>query len=100
MITLKELKHLPVETTGGMVLGRIVDSEIDQESHLIGTYVVQAGRLTRPIARRSLRIARNQVISLTNERMVVDDLVSGVRADGRTAPIAKGQPSPISARSL
>ncbi len=100
MITLKQLKHLPVETTGGMRLGRIVDIEIETESHHIVTYVVQPGRLTQPIARRSLRINRSQVVSLTNERMIVDDLVSGTRVEQRARGLTKGAPSPISAWSL
>jgi len=100
VITLKELKHLSVETTGGLRLGRIVDVELDPESHLAVTYVVQPGRLTQPIARKSLRINRSQVVSFTNERMVVDDLVSRLPAEQRAQGLTKDAPSPISARSL
>jgi hypothetical protein len=83
-----------------MRLGRIVDIELDPESHLVMTYVVQPGRLTQPIARKSLRINRSQVASFTNERMVVDDLVSRLPAEQRTRGLTKNAPSPISARSL
>jgi len=83
-----------------MRLGRIVDAEFDQESHSIVTYIVQPGRLTRPIARKSLRINRNQVVSFTAERMIVDDLVTRVPVEPRSRGLAKDAPSPISARSL
>ena len=73
MISLKELRRALVETKGGLRLGRLVDIEIDEESHMVTTYIVQAGRLTRPLVQKQLRIDRRQVISVSRERIVVDD---------------------------
>ncbi len=77
MITFKGLKNLPVETKSGTRLGRVVDVEIDEGSHAVITYVVQPGRISRPLVRTPLRINRAQVLSITAERMVVDDATSG-----------------------
>lgn len=99
MISLKDLLRLPVETTSGLRLGRVVDAEVDHESHLIVTYVVQPGRLTRPLARTPLRINRSQVVTITKEKMVVDDSATTATSDLRSrGAIAKNAPSPISAR--
>lgn len=73
MITLKTLNNLPVETKSGMRLGRVVGAEIDEASHLIVTYLVQPGRIARPLVRTPLRISRTQVLSITASRMIVDD---------------------------
>ncbi|MFH0829499.1 MAG: PRC-barrel domain-containing protein [Candidatus Kerfeldbacteria bacterium] len=73
MIPLKELRHAPVETKNGLRLGRLVDVEIDEESHTVMTYIVQAGRLTRPLVQKQLRIDRRQVLSVSRERIIVDD---------------------------
>lgn len=98
MITIKQLKNLPVETTGGMRLGRVVDAEMHPESHQLMTFIVQPGRLTQPIARRSLRIARSQVVALSADRMVVEDMVTSGDVNQRSRGIVKNVPSPISAR--
>lgn len=73
MIPLKELRRVPVETKRGLRLGRLVDVEIDEESHVVTTYIVQAGALTRPLVKKQLRIDRRQVLSVSRERIVVDD---------------------------
>ena len=101
MFTLKELKHLSVETTSGMYLGKVVDAELDEESHMVVTYIVQPGRLTQPLVRKSLRIHRSQVVSITKERMVVDDAVTPIAVSQRSREnLTKDAPSPISARSV
>jgi len=73
IINSKMLTGLPVQTRSGLQLGRVADFEVETESHLVATYIVRPGRLTRPLARQTLRISRTQVLSITAERMIVDD---------------------------
>lgn len=88
MITLKGLKNLPVETKSGTRLGRVTDVEIDEGAHLIVAYIVQPGRISRPLVRTPLRVNRSQVLSITAERMVVEDATPGV-AERSRAGLAK-----------
>lgn len=74
----KDLHHLPVETQSGQKLGRIVDFEVDVESHLILTYLVRPSRLSNPLVQSELRIDRAQVVALTPERMVVQDSIGRI----------------------
>ena len=80
----KTLNHLPVENRSGDKLGRIVDFEMDPENHQIVVYVVRPSRLTSPLVKSDLRISDSQVVSLTAEKMVVEDNVKpAVVADSR-----------------
>ncbi len=82
MLNISHLRNLPVETESGQRLGKVADFEFDPESHLIVTYLVRPSVLARPLARGVLRINRNQVITITNEHMVVEDGVRTARAEG------------------
>lgn len=76
-ISYKKLKKLPVETTSGEVLGHVDDVVVDVDTHEVAQYEVKASILS---SKRYL-IARQQVISITSEKMVVDDAVVGEKED-------------------
>lgn len=71
----KELRGLPVETKSGDKLGKITGFTIDPSSHRITEYSVKPHPSLPKIIEQELLIGADQVLSLDNEKMVVDDLV-------------------------
>lgn len=79
------LRNLPVETASGQRLGRVVGFEFDPDTHMIVTFIVRPSVLASPLTRSELLINRSQVISITRERMVVEDGVRTARAEARSS---------------
>ena len=69
-----DLINLPVFTQSGQYLGRISDFEVDIESHTVSRYYVKTG-LIKGLWHQQLMIAPSQVISISKEKMVVEDNV-------------------------
>lgn len=69
LLNAKKIINLPVFTKNGSALGKVIDFEIDIDSHLVRAYFVRSGFLKREII-----ISRTQVISVTLEKMVVEDV--------------------------
>lgn len=67
------LLKLPVETKSGAALGRVAGFEFDAESHAILRYRVRPKGLAARVLKRPLLVAREQVLSVDAEKMVVDD---------------------------
>ncbi|MFH0804786.1 MAG: PRC-barrel domain-containing protein [Patescibacteria group bacterium] len=80
-LQLRQLSNLPVYTQSGQHLGRVVDFELDSTSQSVLQYHVRSSQLIRELLRQDLLVSREQVVSLTNEKMVVED--STVPADGK-----------------
>lgn len=74
-LTNNDLIHLPVETQSGQHLGRISSFEIDLENQSIIRYYVKTG-LIKGLWHQELIIAKNQVISVDSEKMIVEDNLS------------------------
>lgn len=74
VILVSNLKNLPVFTQSGLKLGQMVDFEIDAESQSILRYIVSRGKLVGRF-QRPLLIHRQQVISISSEKMIVEDAV-------------------------
>lgn len=77
-ISSKDLVNLPVYTVSSHYLGRVSSFEIDAESQLVVRYYVRMGSLSARLLKesRELIVANSQVVSLTEEKMVIDDLVA------------------------
>jgi len=71
----KILMKLPVETKSGTALGRVAGFEFDVENHAILRYRVRPRGLAAAMLKKPLLVAREQVLSITAEKMVVDDNV-------------------------
>jgi len=67
-----DLINLPVYSQSGQNLGRIDSFEIDLDSHTIIRYHVRTG-LIKGLWHEQLLIAQSQVISISKEKMVVED---------------------------
>jgi len=72
-ILASQLIGLPVVTKSGQPLGRIVDLEIAVDSHAIGAYHVRSRWNIAGLLGRNLLIVPRQVISITAQRMTVED---------------------------
>ncbi|MEK7190062.1 MAG: PRC-barrel domain-containing protein [Patescibacteria group bacterium] len=71
LLQFSKLKNLSVVTQSGVKLGQVSDIEIDLDSQSILRYVVKRGIVSRD----TLLVHRGQVISVTNEKMTVEDAV-------------------------
>ncbi len=77
-INQKKLIGLPAETQGGLLLGKIRDFEIDSETQNILRYTIKSRSLISKLLSEEvaeLIVGRNQVISISEEKMVVEDSV-------------------------
>lgn len=84
-ISFKRLKQLPVETASGFRLGRVLDCILEVDGQLVAQYVVRAHLFAE-----DRLIGRDQVLSMTSERMVVEDRLLKPSIDER---IAEASPS-------
>lgn len=76
IISHKNFIGLPVETKSGLVLGKIRSFEIESDTQTISQYVVKSRNLISKLLSEEVQeiiIGRNQVISIDEKKMVVDD---------------------------
>ena len=69
----QNLINLPVLTESGEDVGRIADFEIDTDSQKISTYLVKPGRFLSGLFSGNLIIKPAQVITISQEQMIVED---------------------------
>lgn len=69
----KELLHLPVYTKSDHFLGRIKGFEFDELEQKIIKYFVKPSGLIEGLLNQQLIIHYSQVVSITKEKMVVED---------------------------
>lgn len=70
ILSRKQLLQLPVETRSGQSIGRVVDLEFDAAEQRIWRYHVSQGSV---FFKNKLLISPSQVISLSEQKMVVED---------------------------
>lgn len=76
LIKNENLIDLPVETKNGEPLGRISSFEIDIDSQSILNYRIKPSGLIKELLKEELIINRGQVLSISKEKMVVEDNVA------------------------
>jgi sporulation protein YlmC with PRC-barrel domain len=75
-LTHKQIVGLPVETKSGLLLGKIKSFKIDNETQTVLQYTVKSRSLIGKLLSerdQELIIHRNQVISINEEKMIVED---------------------------
>ncbi len=89
-MTNKEIINLSVETKNGHFLGRVVEFEIDALTGQIVNYYVKSKNIIGGLFKNELVINQSQVISLTKEKMVVEDgaIEAGLKAGIKLSPEA------------
>jgi len=70
-----DLINLPVYTRSNQHLGRVADFEVDSSTQQIVRYQVKSGGIISDLLNEELLISREQVVSITAEKMVVEDAV-------------------------
>lgn len=70
----KNIIHLPVFTKSGEELGKTCGFEVDVDTHVVTQYYVKSHHLIAELFAKELIVAASQVISITNEKMIVEDL--------------------------
>lgn len=74
LINDKQIIGLTVETQSGQHLGKISGFNLESETQTIYQYEVKPSGLNK-IFSHQLLVHQKQVISLTKEKMIVDDLI-------------------------
>jgi len=97
IIDYKNLIGLSAETKSGLVLGKIKNFEVDSETQTISQYFVKGrGFISKLLSEsdQQLIIHRNQVVSISEEKMIVED---NVVKEGEAVKLAQGvgQDAPI-----
>lgn len=97
----KQLLDLPVYTESNAYLGRVTSFELNPETHQIVVYYVGSSSWVRTLLGEKipeLKIAAAQVVSLTEEKMVVEDLV--IREKAKTEKVFLKQPTQAPAPAM
>lgn len=73
-LTNKQLIGIEVETQSGQKLGKIESFNIDIDSQSVLEYKIKPLNLIKGLLESDLIISRGQVVEITNEKMIVEDL--------------------------
>jgi len=78
----KELINLPVYTQGEQHLGKIVDFELEPTSQTVEKYYIKSQDIIKNLLQKELLISKDQVVSISHDRMVVEDSVVKEKVKG------------------
>jgi sporulation protein YlmC with PRC-barrel domain len=70
----RKLIHLPVYTRSGEELGKVSEFTINIDTHEVEQYYVKSTHLIEDFFSKELLINKNQVISINEKEMIVEDL--------------------------
>lgn len=86
-ISYTQLKRLPVETADGQLVGNVCDLELEIEGQLVAAYIVRKNRL-----HPAVRIGRDEVVAITEKKIVVDNRVLIQEQDFSPARVSNPEP--------
>jgi sporulation protein YlmC with PRC-barrel domain len=72
----KNIIGLPVETKSGETLGTISHFDLEVDEQKIIRYYIKSSRMITGLLKKQLIVSASQVVSLTSEKMIVDDNLS------------------------
>lgn len=99
LLNAKKIFGLPVETKDGTKIGKIADINLDIESHIVNSYAVGKSRILPFgggfISNENLIIGRNEVLSINNKKMIVEDgaIREKIRLDTTETLTQKAEPA-------
>lgn len=94
-LSISQIINLPVFTQSNQSLGKISGIEIDTETQKISYYHIKSNSLITNIFAKELVVAAKQVISISEEKMIVEDLIIKEKeAVFSTSQLAKNKPIP------
>lgn len=73
-ITATKLYTLPVETESGRSVGKVCDVVLNEQTHTVEQYEVLTHRSLRKPFGTHLLVHASQVVSITAQKMVIEDL--------------------------
>jgi len=88
-ISSNNLIGLDVVTQSGQQLGRVTSFNIETDSQSILEYVVKPANIVKDLITKDLIIPRGQVIEITNDKIVVEDSLSGSKNNEKEKKSAK-----------
>ncbi|MFA6525119.1 MAG: PRC-barrel domain-containing protein [Patescibacteria group bacterium] len=74
-ISSKKLIHLPVFTDSGDELGKISELIINIDTHDVEQYIIKSSNLIEEFFSKELLVSNSQVISISKEKMIVEDSI-------------------------
>jgi len=89
----KQIIGLTVETRRGDHLGKIAGFKLDSESQTVCQYQINPSGLSKLFA-KELLIHHDQVLSIDDKKMIVDDLVVSALASADKSRNPKSLPAP------
>ncbi|MBU1179677.1 PRC-barrel domain-containing protein [Patescibacteria group bacterium] len=100
LISSKNLIGLKVETKSGQQLGHVRDFDVDSETLEIKKLYVRPSGIVRGLVGGDLIIGKDSIISINEEKIIVEDLEEKELAKEKAAKKIAAQGSPIAASSL
>ncbi|MEN9558167.1 MAG: PRC-barrel domain [Candidatus Parcubacteria bacterium] len=73
VLSAKQLIHLPVRTSSGIGVGKVSGVEIDTDTGRLASVLVKTGGLLAGLIGKELVVAWNQVVSISETEVVVED---------------------------
>ncbi|MFH1367473.1 MAG: PRC-barrel domain-containing protein [Patescibacteria group bacterium] len=67
---------LPVETKSGQRLGSVSHFDLEVDEQRVIRYYVKSSRMITGLLRQELMVGVDQVVSITKEKMIVEDNLS------------------------
>jgi len=95
LIESKKLIGLPVYTKSGESLGEVDEMEINIDEQLVVNYQVGSKNPIKNLFNKKLLVHRSQVISITAEKVIVDDNVYLELSKLKKPVLAKEEPGEI-----
>ncbi len=93
-ISYKQLKSLTVETVSGTKLGHVHDLILDTDGQLVAQYDVKSAI----IAGKEYLVGRDQVVSITADKLIVDDTIRPAVAESVEKRELGISPDPVAMR--
>jgi len=90
LLSVNNIINLPVVTQSNTRLGKVRDIHIDIENQNIYQYSVITRDISHIFNKEELLIHRDQVLSITKEKMIVEDSVCSVANNSKQ--LAKNKP--------
>ncbi|MEA2088831.1 MAG: PRC-barrel domain-containing protein [Patescibacteria group bacterium] len=87
VINCKKIIGMTVETKSGEQLGKVFDFEVEIESQNILKYYVKSSNILEEFFKKELIIHRNQIISISNKKIIVKDGIVHEKSQMANQPV-------------
>jgi len=100
VIPWENLNNLPVETRSGEGVGRVIGCDVETETSYVKNYRVKNRGIIKGLLANELVVSRDQVISISKEKMVIEDgAITEPAVEARKVAIAPRAGAEISSRA-